>query len=1091
MIRTRSLVPAALASLLVGPAWGQSSQELAPRWRPTKSESFSLSQLGRSDVVVLKLADDLDSLLIEGQLFGPDALEPVRARLGAEPGLALVRMASLEPSVLDELRARAQARSGQELADLAEFYALRSDGSVDLAALVRDLLALEVVENAYVAAPPAPAPVMALQPVRTPDLESDQGYRSAAPVGLDANYARASGMAGALGEGVTVVDLEYAWNVPIAAANWTSNGHEDLVGHQVPTPIVDGRSFVGDPSTWWDFSETGSNWSSNQDHGTAVLGVLSGDDNGFGVTGIAPESEQRVIATCIADGQGDCFYALLDGLVLSALSLEPGDVVLIEQQTAGPNHGDAGALCGAQFGLIASEYWDAEFHAVKQLTALGVHVVAAAGNGTQDFDNGFLGGSACDEGDPSYLERFDITQRDSGSILVGAASEHADHGWLLFSNWGRRIDACAWGQNVTSAGYGDASGLTADEAYTYAFSGTSSASAQVAGAVAVIEAAHRAAWNQSIPPLRLRTLLRGQGSTASWSHGLVGTIRDEDRIGRQPDLKDALETVAQGPFPALAVSGGHQFDDPNAIGANFRQTYFGDAMASIGDVDGDGVGDLVVGSPLSDCAFVYSARTGYELSFSTGTWINTDYGIALAHVGDVNGDGVAEYAVGAPQASGRGSIEVIDPRFTDHEESSHFGSTNSDFGHAVAGPGDLDGDGVPDVIGGAPYASTARGSVTAFRASDGTSLWARSGVNSNDHMGWDVAGAGDVDLDGFPDVAVSSLSSDFGALNGGLVQILRGTTGAELTRIEGVSDGQGLGRSLDAGQDFTYDGVPDLVIGCSDGSLVLASGAPGSGGAPSATLPGEGGSVAILADANGDDFPDFAVGASSAQTVKLWSGKTLSVARTYTGGQSGDGFGTAVASAGDLDGDGRTDLYIGAPDHGSSFLLSGRVWAHLSGDVPSTPPSVAPPAIVAHPPSIEANLPTQFGYAQTRIELQAPSEAGKLYWLLANWTGTSPGVDVSGIHIPLNVPDPVFTASINLGQLNQPPFTGFQGTLDAQGRATATFGPYAAIDDLNPPAGMIQFEPSMVGAEYNFCFITFPLGFVSPTTTVTLVQEYP
>jgi subtilisin family serine protease len=173
------------------------------------------------------------------------------------------------------------------------------------------------------------------------------------------------------------------------------------------------------------------------------------------------------------------------------------------------------------------------FDAVRNAVLAGRHVIAAAGNGSQDLDA------------PVHQRLFDRTFRDSGSILVGATD-----GALLvragFSNYGSIVDANGWGYRVYTTGYGDLFQPGGDkrQSYTSAFSGTSSATPIVTGAAIALLGALREQKGRSLTSLELRNLLRAHGTDVP-----------NGRIGRRPDLK--LLLAAEG-LPAgldLATEG--------------------------------------------------------------------------------------------------------------------------------------------------------------------------------------------------------------------------------------------------------------------------------------------------------------------------------------------------------------------------------------------------------------------------------------------------------------------------------------------------------------------------------------------------------
>ena len=203
-----------------------------------------------------------------------------------------------------------------------------------------------------------------------------------------------------------------------------------------------------------------------------MLGELISTNDSLGVTGIAHGAG---IGLVNANNTGDG-YDLADSIDTAAAALGPGDVILIEQQTAGANGG-----CGSdQVGCVAVEWVQAYYDAIVSATSAGIIVVEAAGNGNEDL------GDTGDYGSP-----FPDGRADSGAIIVGAGAAPGcgspARGRLSFSTFGPRVNVQGWGQCVVTTGYGDLQGASmSSDAYTDTFGGTSSASPIVTGAAAIL-----------------------------------------------------------------------------------------------------------------------------------------------------------------------------------------------------------------------------------------------------------------------------------------------------------------------------------------------------------------------------------------------------------------------------------------------------------------------------------------------------------------------------------------------------------------------------------------------------------------------------
>lgn len=324
------------------------------------------------------------------------------------------------------------------------------------------------------------------------------------------------------------------------------------------------------------------------------------------------------------------------------------------------------------------------------------------------------------------------------------------------------------------------------------------------------------------------------------------------------------------------------------FGGDLRFSEFGASLANIGDVDGDGIADLAVGAHFDDDG-------GFD---SGAVWV-----LLLDGDGTVKGEQkISEVAGGFG-----GEVDNIDR-----------------FGSGVAGLGDLDGDGVPDLAVGVQAdddGGTNRGAVwVLFLNADGTvkaeqKISSTSGgltgpLEDGDNFGIDVASVGDLDGDGTTDVAVGAWGDDDGGVNHGAVWVLflnaDGTVKAEqkisptVGGFEGdLVDGDFFGSSTAAVGDLDGDGITELAVG----AYVKNDGGPDRGAVWVLFLNNDG-------------------------TVK--AEQKISATAGGFGGQLDDGdlFGIGLGGLGDLDGDGAPDLAVGAandddggPNHGAVWIL--------------------------------------------------------------------------------------------------------------------------------------------------------------------------
>lgn len=237
-----------------------------------------------------------------------------------------------------------------------------------------------------------------------------------------------------------------------------------------------------------------------------------------------------------------------------------------------------------------------------------------------------------------------------------------------------------------------------------------------------------------------------------------------------------------------------------------------------GDVDGDNFDDLIVGAPSAEMAMIYSGQTGLLLDSVIDTGPGAaGLGFSVAGGGDIDKDGFDDVIVGIPNAgSNLGRILVYSPNQKINIIDKTGLAANEQFGASVSGSADVNGDLVRDIIVGAPNHDSlgaATGRAYVLSGVDGSLIYSFSGRKTFDSFGLSVAGSGDMNNDGFPEIIVGSRGDDAGGLGAGRVIIFSGQTGDTLFNIVGPSNPGIFSHAVAGGGDFNADGIPDVVVG--------------------------------------------------------------------------------------------------------------------------------------------------------------------------------------------------------------------------------------------------------------------------------------
>ncbi|MDQ4143475.1 MAG: FG-GAP-like repeat-containing protein [Actinomycetota bacterium] len=527
------------------------------------------------------------------------------------------------------------------------------------------------------------------------------------------------------------------------------------------------------------------------------------------------------------------------------------------------------------------------------------------------------------------------------------------------------------------------------------------------------------------------------------------------RLGRtaaQHPVATFLGLVIFAVVTASRVAGSPRAIDLAQVAARYDGAEAGErtgaGVANLGDVNGDGVVDFVVAAPWagnngrgrSGSVYVVfgpwretgsnlgelgangfridGAAPGNELGAAIGDFPNGNEFVrtAVAPAGDVNGDGLADLVVGAWSAGNNnrpnsGSAYVVfGKRSSDNVDLNTLGAggyridgatTGDAVGATVAGVGDVNGDGRPDVLvssrytdnngrsdSGSAYVVYGKSSTTSIDLATLTHGFRIDGAVAVDQLGWGVSRAGDVNGDGLQDVAVSSrYSGNNGRQSSGSTYVVFGAAsssnvdlaslGTRGYRIDGAAAGDQIGVSLADAGDVNGDGLADLAIGSiyadnRSGSTYVIFGAASSppldlallSSARGYRISGAGESVANAGDVNADGVPDLIIGSrhasnnwrpDSGSAYVVCGSKSSSTVhlsalgtRGYRidGAVTGDQAGSSVAGAGDTNGDNQSEVLVGAMTASKNGWFWGSAWLVTTSNSGLNPCSNSPPDAV-------------------------------------------------------------------------------------------------------------------------------------------------
>lgn len=447
-------------------------------------------------------------------------------------------------------------------------------------------------------------------------------------------------------------------------------------------------------------------------------------------------------------------------------------------------------------------------------------------------------------------------------------------------------------------------------------------------------------------------------------------------------LAATLLAIFTSVFAVSSLSSVFRIDNPSPA-ANAE---FGTGIAGLGDQNGDGVPDFAVGVPGADRIDVFSGkdRTLIRSLHDPEGLTGLQFGYSAVGIGDVNGDGVEDMAVGAPGPFGFVPLpcDPTAPACAPPEWGRVFvfsGATGAlirkivptseyfAFGFSLAAFGDLNGDGVPDLAVGAPeFLNNRWGEVYAFSGATGGQLWVfreppspvKQAIAS---LGVFIAPVGDLNGDGRRDLLVAAPFHDntgAGTLLGGAVFVLSGANGAIIRSHQAsppLDDGF-FGGALSALGDQNGDGVEEYLIGHrGTDEVLLMNGATGAllRSIPAPAIAGSGLiTFARAGERDGDAREDFWTGIPESKRASLLNGEGTSLLTLSDPGaappSSQQGFASRLARVADLNSDGKPELLIAKPGETTGGQAASGVVFLVTSNRPPTADAGADRTVAAN-----------------------------------------------------------------------------------------------------------------------------------------------
>jgi hypothetical protein len=324
-------------------------------------------------------------------------------------------------------------------------------------------------------------------------------------------------------------------------------------------------------------------------------------------------------------------------------------------------------------------------------------------------------------------------------------------------------------------------------------------------------------------------------------------------------------------------------------------SFFGNTLESAGDINKDGIPDVVVGAPGINGFFVFSGNDGRELRKQVGDSSVRDLGRGVAGVGDLNKDGYADILASAPSAAGKGAntgrVYVFSGKDGNVLLTIDGEAAGDSFGSTLG-----TGDGQHFVVGASGAGARRTGRIYAFDGLNAKPMFVQNSDSTGGALGAMFASVvGDVDGDGTADMYATDFANSANGPGSGRAYIYSGKTGQTIFVKSGSSAGEGMGIGAGRTGDINGDGHADFVVA----------------------------------------GWQFAGAAWSGGRVQIFSGKDGSVLQSFTGRVPGETLGFDAVGVGDVDGDGPTDFLLTSAWSVVNGVRSGRVYI-VSGATPNS-----------------------------------------------------------------------------------------------------------------------------------------------------------